>query len=757
MLSNPHDLNAEIPLPQCGFGDDIDFNSLIKSNHFLFRVYSPKERSPFSDPSDPFFVAPKFDEQFTRSPVDLPDASTLKFPEPVAGSESYSEVARHMEWTTRSTSPYISTSFSFSWSIWEAVRRYHFGVKKDVQIAIIDASVLKGRAATAVQLLQNSSPNQRDKQFQKWHRFSHDSQSVLVYGMIPRPAVLASIPILQILHKMPSYFLRKDVQRLDDDGNPLGQVAWDYTKQKTSYRRFCQHVSKLFCNRPVEVRLRDCTAGAVRLALSFLRPFFHRAAAVQEDFDIAISYLRTFALTISQWPNPSWVNDHPEVHKVVESMVLALGEELGEKYRHHHQQQQGEISRLQVIIDGLQYSIRTQQQDSQKTVVEVDSDGDFEIEYEESDEPTLVVTTVDVPPSVRKRPSSLDLSTISVLPRIPISFQTPITPPESPNHSFFGIPTVVVPINDAITLTSIPKGRYQDREKDRNMSSNTSPEPSGKTPASPPWRPSRSPIFSPPSAQHLPKPDVPISSDSKEKGRRAACSVEQQLPVNQPLNIVELGAQYTEDSNSSLLSPLIQHWNSPPSGSTFSSRRSSIASVDTLCESSEFPFNKRFSIASYNSDIFDPAPALSIEIPSESRSDPWSTTPRASIPLPPPPETDASIIPLPPSPSSSLSTHKSNRAPSLLSSPIVPRFPLASDLASSSDDSESSVILPKSRICLIGPLPMTQPDAQGDEDNRRSKTTVVETASYIVTGFLVGAFITLFLFSTQRRTLLYLT
>lgn len=158
MSSYLHDPDAEIRyLPQHGFGKDIDFNTLVESNRFVFRVFSPKEKSPFSDPSDPFFVAPKFDEQFTRSPVDLPDA-TVKFPELMTGS--YSEVARHMEWTTRSTSPYISTSFSFSWSIWEAVRRYHFGVKMDVQIAIIDASALKGRAATAVQLLQNSSPDQ---------------------------------------------------------------------------------------------------------------------------------------------------------------------------------------------------------------------------------------------------------------------------------------------------------------------------------------------------------------------------------------------------------------------------------------------------------------------------------------------------------------------------------------------------------------------------------------------------------------------
>lgn len=158
MPSSPYHPNTKIrPLPQCGFREDFDFNTLIGSNRFIFRVFSPKEKSPFSDPSDPFFVAPKFDEQFTRSPVDLPDA-TVRFPKLMAGS--YSEVARHMEWTTRSTSPYISTSFSFSWSIWEAVRRYHFGVKKDVQIAIIDASALEGRAATAVQLLQTSSPDQ---------------------------------------------------------------------------------------------------------------------------------------------------------------------------------------------------------------------------------------------------------------------------------------------------------------------------------------------------------------------------------------------------------------------------------------------------------------------------------------------------------------------------------------------------------------------------------------------------------------------
>ena len=552
--------------------------------------------------------------------------------------------------------------------------------------------------------------------------------------MIPRPAVLASIPIFQILHKMPSYFLRKDVQMLD--GNPLDQVAWDYAKHKTSYRRFCQHMSKLFFSRSAEVQLRDCTAGAVRLALSFLRPFFH--SVVQEDFDVAISYLRTFALTISQWPSQSWANDHPEVHKVIESMVLALGEELREKYLH---QKQEEISRLQVIIDGLQYSARTQDSQTVLNNVEVDSDGDFEIEFEESDEPTLVTM---LSRNVRKRPS-LEMS-IAVLPRIPVSFQTPITPPDSPNRSSF-IPTVVVPIS---MPTSIPKFvlRSQDGERDGDIFSSTPPEVSEGSSLPPPTRSFPFPVFSPPSAVHRIakfEASTSVSSDSDENRLQEHATSQVSIVEQQPS--VELEAQYNEDENESLPG-------SPQAApSTLSSRRSSIVSNDTLCETSEFP-SKRFSIASYNSDSkFDSVPALMIEIPSRSASfsDRRSITPEVGdfIVQAPPSKADPSIIPLPPSPSH---TASDSIPSSSLSSPITPQMPLPlADLKTTS----SEVISPKSRIGLIGPLEMTQDD-EVDEDSHQS-TTVVETASYIVTGFLVGAVITLFLFSTQRRTLLYLT
>jgi len=140
------------PLPQYGFASDSDFKALVPNNPFLYRVYTPKERSPFFDDSDPYFVAPRFDEVYARTPVEVTSATII---DPL--DASYADVALHMEWTTRSKSPFLSTSFSFAWSIWEAVRRYHHGMKKDVEIAIIDATAVLGRAATGVQLLRKAS------------------------------------------------------------------------------------------------------------------------------------------------------------------------------------------------------------------------------------------------------------------------------------------------------------------------------------------------------------------------------------------------------------------------------------------------------------------------------------------------------------------------------------------------------------------------------------------------------------------------
>lgn len=609
--------------------------------------------------------------------------------------------------------------------------------------------------------------------------------------MIPRTAVLASVPLLQILRKMPSYFLRKDMQLIS--GNPLDQVAWEYKNRKVHYRQFCEDMSKKFLSRPIDVRLRDSTAGAVRLALSFLRPFFHRV--VQNDFDTAISHLRTFAIMISGWPGDWWVRDHPEVKQIVESMVLALGEELREKYA---SQQKEEITRLQVVIDGLEQTIRAQSTvESSKHVpedVEIDSDGEFELEFEETDEPTLVA--FDSPPAVRPRPS-LKMS-VAVLPRIPISFQTPITPPESPRNSIL-IPTVTVPLAELASNQLSFKSPVKHVSFGEDLPpSKTSPN-SG-SPASPPPSPRfHSSVFSPPKPYQ--DDSLPVSELGKENDNNEEVEIEKNTVIepvaqgsepvaseelqtvqdehtDEPLEekielnkhsvdeaVIDDGEETEHDTDNE--GPAFSPW--VPIGRSaayFSSPRSSIMSIETLCEPDEFPIaTKRMSNYSDSFELVPriiPMRSLGLASRTVSFSEP---PPRPLLPMtipPSPSAVDPVTIPLPPSPpvsfedppsspllsgspsstlsSSSFSALPSPRLPQELHLPIV-----APDL----------IIPPKRGISLLSPLPEDFDD--DDTLSTLSSNSVTETASYIVTGFLVGAFLTLFLFSTQRRTILYLT
>ena len=136
-------------LPQYGFGSEFTFSSLVEQNPFIFRVYTPKTRSPFYDGTEPFFVGQKFNEASHPDPQPLPDAQ-----EPMASTATYLDVETHMDWTTRSASPFVSTSFSLVWSIWEALRRYHTNMKHDIEVAVIDAKAVSGHAFTALELLR---------------------------------------------------------------------------------------------------------------------------------------------------------------------------------------------------------------------------------------------------------------------------------------------------------------------------------------------------------------------------------------------------------------------------------------------------------------------------------------------------------------------------------------------------------------------------------------------------------------------------
>ena len=160
------------------------------------------------------------------------------------------------------------------------------------------------------------------------------------------------MPLTHILSKLPSYFLNPDPSILHD--TPISRVGWDYERKKYTYRAFCQDMSERFLRMPADRRLRDTTAGAVRLAIAFLRPWFHRLAT--EDCTTATAVACELAQTIACWPGLWWVREHPEVHDLIRCLVHVVGEEAREARR---TQVLADATRMQDIVGGLEHLART--------------------------------------------------------------------------------------------------------------------------------------------------------------------------------------------------------------------------------------------------------------------------------------------------------------------------------------------------------------------------------------------------------------
>lgn len=184
----------------------------------------------------------------------------------------------------------------------------------------------------------------------KWYRYATEAQDVLVYGYVPGSAVLSTIPIVTLLPKLPSYFLRpEETYPGDDDMKPgvFSALAWETSRP--SYQHFCQQLSDAFLRLSPDIRLRDTTASSVRLALGFLRPYFQRR--VMKDFQDAVDTVSELAYIIARWPGMWWVREHGEIWDLIEEMVRVVGEETREAQREHAIQ---EVLRLENVVAELQ-------------------------------------------------------------------------------------------------------------------------------------------------------------------------------------------------------------------------------------------------------------------------------------------------------------------------------------------------------------------------------------------------------------------
>ena len=109
---------------------------------------------------------------------------------------------------------------------------------------------------------------------------------------------------------------------------------------------FCKDAADRFLKMPNEKRLRDTTTSAVRLSLSFLRPWLHRASS--DDVDSAQTALTNLAIVVGRWPGQLWVRDHSEVAELCRTMVEIVLEEIRESQK---TQKAEDAEKMQSIVD----------------------------------------------------------------------------------------------------------------------------------------------------------------------------------------------------------------------------------------------------------------------------------------------------------------------------------------------------------------------------------------------------------------------
>lgn len=196
----------------------------------------------------------------------------------------------------------------------------------------------------------------------KWYRFALESQSVLINHSIPRKAVYSSIPLLKLLEKLPSYLTTYET----DKSTPFQRLSWDYTQRKQSFELFCKDAAERFLKMPNEKRLRDTTTSAVRLSLSFLRPWLHRVSL--DDVDSAQTALTSLAIVVGRWPGQLWVRDHSEVAELCKAMVEIVLEEIRESQK---TQKAVDTEMMQGIIDQIRHlSVECEKEISHRRLLE---------------------------------------------------------------------------------------------------------------------------------------------------------------------------------------------------------------------------------------------------------------------------------------------------------------------------------------------------------------------------------------------------
>lgn len=199
----PPEFESEF-LPDFRKCDQNEFNNLIATNRFYYRVFNKPARS---DPKHDGFVARKYSG---RNASELPNLGAYLL-------EDSHAVPKHINWGNRSPTGWISSSSEWAWAVVELFRRTRRG--DPAQVAVIDSHALRERgeqngrashfyASNLLNILLKENVSIERELF----NFANAAAEVLFHGWIPAKAIVSVFTLDEIIPSLPRYMIRDSAE-----------------------------------------------------------------------------------------------------------------------------------------------------------------------------------------------------------------------------------------------------------------------------------------------------------------------------------------------------------------------------------------------------------------------------------------------------------------------------------------------------------------------------------------------------------------
>ncbi|OCB91817.1 hypothetical protein A7U60_g930 [Sanghuangporus baumii] len=153
---------------------------------------------------------------------------------------SADKLVEHVLYNKTQCTNFVSTTFSFTWSLFFAKMNSSNWNEEDVELLVIDTCAVAHRAWVAHEQLSRICPEWwNNAKHRKINNAAYSSQEVIVLDCIPEFAIISRVPWAYLKTKFPSWFYPRpsyagsnEIIPIPNDGQSQRYVRWQKTAQE---------------------------------------------------------------------------------------------------------------------------------------------------------------------------------------------------------------------------------------------------------------------------------------------------------------------------------------------------------------------------------------------------------------------------------------------------------------------------------------------------------------------------------------------